>query len=120
MISQADRDAAEAQFTKAKALGYEQFQEYLHADRAEFESDPSAHAADDGRAATTLEQLRRAMIVGQGQSRCRRLSPGRTFTLEGHAVDGHDGRRAYALGDTRRAVGTQCTSTYQWWNRRSA
>ena len=74
----------------AKALGYEQFQEYLHADWGEFENDQSAHEVDDARAAATLQQLRRERVVGQGTSRCRRISPGRTFTMEGHAVDGHN------------------------------
>jgi type VI secretion system secreted protein VgrG len=47
---------------------------------------------DAGTAARALEQHRARAEVGQGESRCRRLAPGRWFSLAGDALAALDGR----------------------------
>ncbi|MSP26068.1 MAG: type VI secretion system tip protein VgrG, partial [Myxococcales bacterium] len=58
---------------------------YTHNDRAELEpaGKPGAEIGD-GVARVRLEQARRDAEVGRGRSRCPRLAPGITFTLEDH------------------------------------
>ncbi|KYG02795.1 hypothetical protein BE21_54320 [Sorangium cellulosum] len=47
---------------------------------------------DAGAARRHLEQHRVDVAVGSGESRCRRLLPGRWFALQGGALPDHDGR----------------------------
>ncbi|WP_437540807.1 type VI secretion system tip protein TssI/VgrG [Sorangium sp. So ce367] len=47
---------------------------------------------DNAVARLHLEQHRTAASVGEGESRCRRILPGRWFELRGCPADGHDGR----------------------------
>ncbi|MCC6521720.1 MAG: type VI secretion system tip protein VgrG [Polyangiaceae bacterium] len=58
---------------------------YLHQDRAELEP-PGRPGGEIGEALARvrLEQARRHADVGRGASRCLRLAPGTTFTLEEH------------------------------------
>lgn len=47
---------------------------------------------DNAVARLHLEQYRTGASVGEGESRCRRILPGRWFELRGCPADGHDGR----------------------------
>lgn len=64
------------------SLGGEQLSVYLHADRAILDLEGGRGEISDALAAVRLQQAQREGIVGSGVSRCARLAPGLTFTLE--------------------------------------
>lgn len=67
------------------ALGGEQLVHGFHADRAELDATPGANVEiGDPVAAIRLQQARRDAAVGRASSRCGRLVPGSTFTIDEH------------------------------------
>ncbi len=63
-------------------LGGEQLSVYLHADRAILDIDGGQGEISDTLAGVRLQQAQRDAAIGTGASRCARLAPGLTFTLE--------------------------------------
>ena len=64
------------------SLGGERLSVYLHGDRAELDAAGGRGEISDELAGVRLQQAQRGAEVGRGRSRCMRLAPGATFTLD--------------------------------------